>query len=251
MNIVIVGTGNVAHFFAKGIMASGSHRLGGVFARTKAAAVKFAREYATSVISSLSEIPANVDLVLLCVPDSAIAQLDFTCDCIVAHCSGTATLDVLKNYSSKSACLWPIYSITEEMEFLMVPIVITAHKECADDVYEFCKSFSFEVFRFNEEQKAQAHVVATIGNNFSNFLFAQIADYCHNNNVPPQLFFKLFRQPVHYFSDGTNEEHQTGPAMRNDEATINAHEALLQSQPSLKSLYQNFTALIKAKSLLS
>jgi predicted short-subunit dehydrogenase-like oxidoreductase (DUF2520 family) len=245
MNIVIVGTGNVAHFFAKGIADSNAHKLLAVYARTNVAALKFAREYSSTVLKTLDEIPANTDLVLLCVPDAAIGTFDFKCTCMVAHCSGTATLDVLEKYSNKVACLWPIYSITLEMDFAMVPMVLTAHTICVDEMRMFCDSLSANVFVYNQEQKAQAHLVATIGNNFPNFLFTQIEEYCHSTNLPKQLFLKLFRQPVHFFADGTNHEHQTGPAMRKDESTITAHEKLLEEHPALKSLYQNFTALIK------
>jgi predicted short-subunit dehydrogenase-like oxidoreductase (DUF2520 family) len=244
MNIVIVGTGNVANFFAKGIADSKEHRLLAVYARTNTAAVKFAHEYSSTVLKTLHDIPANTDLVLLCVPDAAIGTFDFKCTCIVAHCSGTATLDVLEKYSNKVACVWPIYSITLAMDFIMVPMVLTAHTVCVDEMRIFCDSLSADIFVYNQEQKAQAHLVATIGNNFPNFLFAQLEEYCHTANLPKQLFLKLFRQPVNFFAEGINGEHQTGPAIRKDENTISAHEILLEKHRALKSLYQNFTTLI-------
>jgi predicted short-subunit dehydrogenase-like oxidoreductase (DUF2520 family) len=244
MRISIIGTGNLAHFFAKGITSSPVHGIAGVYARSQANAVRFAQAYNCGVIENLFAMPSDTDMVLLCVPDSAIGQLKFSTQAIVAHCSGTVGLEVLRRYSDKAACIWPIYSIRAQMDFLQIPIAISASENCIDDVIAFSNSISGDVSLLNEQQKTQAHLVATIGNNFTNFLFAELYKFCQQNEIPQTLFQALFKQSLTYFASGTNAQHQTGPAARGDEATIAKHQALLNNSPKLLELYTVFTKQI-------
>jgi predicted short-subunit dehydrogenase-like oxidoreductase (DUF2520 family) len=69
----------------------------------------------------------------------------------------------------------------------------------------------------------------------------QIADKA---GVPFEIFFPLLRETMSKAMDIGPEKSQTGPAVRNDQNTIEKHMDLLTFSPELKKIYREITMSI-------
>jgi predicted short-subunit dehydrogenase-like oxidoreductase (DUF2520 family) len=62
--------------------------------------------------------------------------------------------------------------------------------------------------------------------------------------VPFEIFFPLLRETMSKAMDIGPEKSQTGPAVRNDQNTIEKHMELLSFSPELKKIYREITMSI-------
>ena len=62
--------------------------------------------------------------------------------------------------------------------------------------------------------------------------------------VPFEIFFPLLRETMAKAMDIGPERSQTGPAVRNDQNTIERHMDLLSFSPELKKIYSEITMSI-------
>jgi predicted dehydrogenase len=69
-NISIAGCGKVAHLHARAIQSIPDARLAGVWSRTPATAMDFAKKFKTRAYTSISQmvIENDIDLVIVCTP---------------------------------------------------------------------------------------------------------------------------------------------------------------------------------------
>jgi predicted short-subunit dehydrogenase-like oxidoreductase (DUF2520 family) len=247
MKIVFIGSGNVAHFLAHQFAAAG-HHITMVISKTIAHAQKLARLHNCDSSTDLVDLPAEVDLVCICVPDDAIAKLDFKTTGLVVHCSGASDIEMLSQFSSAYGCIWPVASISEHTAAHMqdVSICISANTSNVMEILmSLCLPFAKNVIPLTEEQKRYAHLVATIGNNLCNHLLGKAHNICFERNLDPEMFTQLFQQPANYFLQGSNHTLQTGPARRGDTNTLEMHSVLLSQDEATLKLYKTISASIE------
>jgi hypothetical protein len=69
--------------------------------------------------------------------------------------------------------------------------------------------------------------------------------YCTKENIDFKLLLPLIQETSSRLSDSNASVAQTGPALRNDTATIEKHLDLLSAHPQLKEIYMLFTKSIQ------
>ena len=82
-------------------------------------------------------------------------------------------------------------------------------------------------------------------NNFTNALYAVAQQICREHNVPFEILHPLVMTTAKKLQWGDVRFQLTGPAVRNDQQTINSHRELLSKNPSTLALYDSLTALVK------
>ncbi|HSR38992.1 MAG TPA: DUF2520 domain-containing protein, partial [Phnomibacter sp.] len=87
---------------------------------------------------------------------------------------------------------------------------------------------------------------AVMVNNFSNHLYTLAKDYCAQHELDFKLLLPLIKETVERLEAGDPTDWQTGPAIRNDEATMQQHLQLLESNPTLTNIYRLFSESIRA-----
>jgi hypothetical protein len=78
------------------------------------------------------------------------------------------------------------------------------------------------------------HVAAVFVNNFTNHLYQIGQEICTDNRVPFEILTPLISETAQKIMLLSPQDAQTGPAKRNDTATIAAHEAFLTTKIILK-----------------
>ena len=88
------------------------------------------------------------------------------------------------------------------------------------------------------------HVAAVFVNNFTNHLYQIGSEICEKNQVPFEILKPLITETANKIMVISPNDAQTGPAKRNDIATIEAHEAFLANQNHLN-IYKILTQSIQ------
>src|SRR5438105_11215327 len=134
MNIVLLGTGNVATVLGRRLREAG-HRIVQVFGRNASAASKLAYEFDTGSTNYWSVIRKDADVYLIAVADDAIhdvAKHVHVPGKVVAHTAASVKKDVLKNMSHHYGVFYPLQRLRKEMnERPEIPVFIDASDDVA------------------------------------------------------------------------------------------------------------------------
>ena len=249
MNVVIIGTGNVATVLGKLISGNG-HRIVEVVGRNAAAAQTLARLFGASANTSFSNINDSADIYIIAVVDTAIEtvakQLTLQ-NKLVVHTAGSVSIQVLGKLSGGYGVLWPLQTLRKEMKAIPeIPIVIDASNEATyTTLLAFTKSITKTVFRANDVKRIKLHLTAVLVSNFTNHLYTLAEDYCHKESLEFKLLLPLIQETGNRVQTNSPKAVQTGPAVRGDNTTINNHLQLLKANPTLQKIYQLLSDSIK------
>ncbi len=251
MRISIIGSGNVATVLGKNFKAAG-HELVQVIGRNAVAVQQLANELAAEAVVDLASLNAHVDLLLLAVSDSAIAKmaeqlhLDHM---VVAHTAGSVSKDVLQKMSKNYGVFYPLQSLRKEMDALPhIPFLIDGNTaEVQTILFDLAKDISTQVQLADDATRLKLHFAAVVVSNFPNHLFALADAYCQQANVDFNMLQPLMEETVMRLRNTAAAKVQTGPAIRNDQPTIDLHLQMLQDNPALQAVYAMLTKSIQGK----
>ena len=251
MDIVILGSGNVAAVLGRKFKAAG-HTILQVVSRNATVASKLAYEWDTESTNYPSIINRNAEVYIIAVSDEAID--DVVADLrlpkkIVAHTAASVSKDVLKNVSDHYGVFYPLQSLRkEDVELPEAPIFFDGSDEITKKKLEaLANSISPQhVSQANDDARMKLHVAAVFVNNFTNHLYTLAEDYCKKEGIDFKELLPLIEETTSRIKDISPTKSQTGPAARNDEETIQKHLTLLAAYPELKKVYAFLTSSIQA-----
>ncbi len=248
MIYTIVGTGNMAYFLGKRLHATGALCVG-VYGRNTERAKTLAGMLDAPTLTSLQHLPSDANCCILAVSDGAIKEISTALsltETVMIHTSGATSLEAIEQ--PHKACLWPIFSIHKQndVEHREIPIICDSNTEKAQAaVLKLARSISDNVQEAAYEKRLQLHLVAAMGNNFTNHLLAICQRYCEEKQLSFDLFKPILQQTFERLNTISPFLSQTGAARRNDTQTMQMHLSLLQEHPLWAQLYRDFSNSIK------
>lgn len=252
MDIVIIGSGNVASVLGRKLVAAG-HRIVQVLSRNSTAASELAYEWNTESANYSSLINKEADVYIIAVADSAIPEVakDLQLgDKIVVHTAASVQMDVLKNASINYGVLYPLQSLRKEQTPIPeIPIYIEAVNNTTKQVLEALATsiYKGKTLVADLDKREKLHVAAVLVNNFTNHIFSLAEDYCLKENIEFKELLPLIHNTFNRLSTASPSIMQTGPAIRGDMTTIHKHVQILENYPQLLKLYQFLTdSIVKA-----
>jgi predicted short-subunit dehydrogenase-like oxidoreductase (DUF2520 family) len=244
IRLVILGSGNVAQHLTLAFANSKIAEVIQVFARKKEAVSFITEEKITTEISKIKE----ADLYIIAVSDYAISEvsniLNFE-NKLVVHTSGSMPIEIINN-KNRQGVFYPLqtFSKNKEVSFSEIPICLEAQNNEDYKLLEtIAKSVSNQVFNINSTQRKALHVSAVFVCNFVNHLYKIGNDICTENNIPFHILQPLITETANKIALLSPSDAQTGPAKRNDSATINAHLQFLTND-NQKEIYKILTKSI-------
>jgi len=248
MKVAIIGTGNVASVIAR-LIKSSDHSLIHIAGRTLLHAQALATQWQTS-FSTIDDMPqgSSADIYIITVSDKAInecaVQLKVS-DAIVLHTAGAVSKDILKNHAERYGILYPLQSLTKDMQATKIPLLIDGNtNEVVASLREFALSLSSDVHIANDEERLKLHTAAVVVSNFTNHLYALAETFCIKEKVEFDLLKPLILETAARLKYNSPSAVQTGPASRKDLGTIALHLQLLNEHPQLKKIYEAFSKSI-------
>lgn len=240
LKISILGAGNVATHLAISLYLKG-HSIVQIFSRNILNAQTLAIKVKALAINELSNLYNDVDLILLCVSDSAISeiikQIEFQPK-LIAHTAGSVSINELNKFANYGV-FYPLQTFTKnsELNIKTVPFCIEANtQENKNTLLNLASDLSDSVYEMNTEQRIQCHLAAVFANNFANHMFHVSEQLLNKNQIPFDILKPLILETANKVQYTSPSLLQTGPASRNDQMVIEKHLTLLNS-PHLKKIY--------------
>ena len=250
MDIVILGSGNVAAVLGRKFKAAGHHILQ-IVSRNAPAASKLAYEWDTESTNYISIINRSADVYLIAVSDDAIddviADLNLPGK-VVVHTAASVSKDLLKNVTDHYGVFYPLQSLNKEISNIPdAPVFFDGSDEFTKKKLEaLALSISPEhAAQADDNARLKLHVAAVIVNNFTNHLYALTEDYCKKEGINFKDLLPLIEETVSRIKNISPSVAQTGPALRQDDETIQKHLSLLNAHPQLKKVYGFLSESIK------
>jgi predicted short-subunit dehydrogenase-like oxidoreductase (DUF2520 family) len=189
---------------------------------------------------------AGADAVLLCVPDSEIANAAalIAPGPLVGHCSGATGLEPLAPHEALS--LHPLMTVTAGgADFAGAGAAIAGTTPRARAfAAELAHALGMTPVEVADEDRAAYHAAASIASNFLITLEAAAERLAATAGVERELLVPLVRATVENWAAHGPERALTGPVARGDEATIARQRAAIEDRdPQLIPL---FDALVQA-----
>ena len=239
--INLIGYGNVGFHLAHALMESNYFVLQRIYTRSKET---IDPDFPQLFIHDITQLPV-ADITILSVTDKAIeelsTQLPFK-NQLVVHTSGTFSMDGLSSKNRKGV-FYPLqtFSKAKDLNFRQIPLCLeTEDKDDYILLESLAKELSDNVYVISSEQRQNLHVTAVFVCNFVNHLFTIGKEIADENEIPFEIFYPLIDETVSKIHSLEPKKAQTGPAIREDYATIDKH-LLKISDDNYKNIYKLLT----------
>ena len=254
--VVLIGAGNVGTHLARRMAGRGWPPVQ-VFSRQSDKAQAVARAIGSEAVHDLQKIRPDADVYLLAVRDDAIeevaAQLAkvLNNNALVAHTSGATPSAVLAGHFQRYGVFYPLqtFSPGREPDFAKIPICVFAPATEDQAILQMLAGrISRSVQVVDDEQRATLHLAAVFVNNFVNLMYRIGSDIVQKEGIPFDALLPLIEETAQKVVDGCPPaDAQTGPARRNDTATMQRHVDLLTGQPEWQQMYRLLSEAIMRK----
>jgi predicted short-subunit dehydrogenase-like oxidoreductase (DUF2520 family) len=177
------------------------------------------------------------DLVVLCVPDSAIAEAAASVEPgpWVAHVSGATPLLALDPHDRRFG-LHPLQTFTlsrgpEQLDGAFAAVT-SETEEAGERGFWLARTLGLEPFALAESARPLYHAGAAIASNYLVTLHRIAAELFRVAGAPPEGLVPLMRRTI------DNDFELTGPIDRGDWVTVDAHRRAIRGvRPELEPLY--------------
>ncbi|RQO31040.1 hypothetical protein DBR32_10050 [Taibaiella sp. KBW10] len=250
MKVVLLGTGNIAHFFAQQLSSHPDINIVQLYNRTLESGLVLSQAYGIPIVQQIEAIDTTADVYIFCVKDSAIAALADALPLkgkLAVHCAGSQPLSILEGCSEQNAVIWPVYSINKHNlpQHRDVPLIVEGNQEAAlQKALYLAERLSDRSTAVNYQQRQYMHLNAVIANNFTNHLLAICTKISAEQQVPFNFLLPIITQTLQQVEQHPPEQLQTGPAIRKDIPTMEAHIRLLKDHPEWAAVYESISASI-------
>jgi predicted short-subunit dehydrogenase-like oxidoreductase (DUF2520 family) len=183
-------------------------------------------------------VDASPDVVMLCVPDRAIASVAATTapGPWMCHVSGAMPLSSLDPHTRRFS-VHPLQTFTtsrgaEQMDGAWAAVT-AATTEALDVARELARALGLHPFTLADDRRVIYHAGAVMASNYMVTLFRAAARALATADVPAEALIPLMRRTI------DNGFDLTGPIARGDVATVEAHlDVLARVLPDLEPMYR-------------
>lgn len=246
--IVYIGAGNVAFHFAKAL--SKHFEIIQIYSRSIENARFLANQFNCKFTNKVSEIDKNADIYFISLKDDIIEdilkQLSFKMSLSI-HTSGSADINILKNYSENFGVIYPLqtFSKKSELDLSEVPLFIEANNNFTlHSIKQIGESISKKIFNCTSENRQLLHIAGVFTNNFTNHLFLLTNKILKDTGYDFDVLKPLITETINKAIFLGTAESQTGPAIRNDLNIINKHLEILENYKDCQKMYRFVTESI-------
>lgn len=231
MQIVIIGSGNVAYHLAKAFTEN-NIPIAQIFGRNEMELQKIASEFSISFSTKNLE---EADLYIISVSDKSIGEVSNIItkeNCLVAHTSGSLSKEVLEgNYRKASFYPLQTFSKTKNLIYSKIPFFIETENLVDEKILiNLASKISSNVMVSNHEKRKYIHLTAVFACNFVNHLFSRAKEISDSQEIPFEYFLPLIDETVQKIHEIEPKMAQTGPAVRNDTRVLELHQQLLEGE---------------------
>ena len=250
MKVSIIGSGNVATHLAKALQHAHVEVLG-IWSQQFENAELLANQVGAKAVNQISEIANDEsDIILISVKDDAIAEVVTQLKNhrgLIAHTSGAAALEVL-NGNTNYGVFYPLQTFSKHktLDFSQVPLCLEANNtQSLQQLKTLAALISKNIYEVDSEQRKILHLAAVFACNFPNYLYGVAQQLLAQHELDFDIIKPLIAETANKVQTALPIEVQTGPAIRNDEQTLQKHEDLLKGHSDWITIYKLLSEQIK------
>jgi predicted short-subunit dehydrogenase-like oxidoreductase (DUF2520 family) len=243
MEIVLLGSGNIATHLGKAFKMAGQNIVQ-VWSRSSEKARELADSVGGTAVPDLSEITSSADLYILAINDDAIRSIAEQLNIgkgLIVHTSGSTGLEILDGIAERTGVFYPVqtFSKTKAVDLRQVPIAIEGNSaDVTDFLHSLASRLSEKVFEMDSLQRRTLHAAAVFACNFTNHMYVLANELLKDQSLSFDLLRPLIAETALKIQFADPATVQTGPAIRNDQSTMDKHLELLSGKPSMMELYE-------------
>lgn len=244
-----VGAGRVA-----GILCRAFSRAGftiDMIVSEKGASGRSLAEYCSAVWSDKPVFPDSTEVIIVAVPDNrlktVLGEIKCTNKTVVAHTAGSSGLDVFPDSLERRGVFYPLQTFSHDriISFSELPVFIEASDSISLTVLtEIAGLLGARRYFADTEHRRMLHLSAVFVCNFVNHMLTQGRDLALKAGFSFEVLKPLINETFMKALEAGPENSQTGPAIRNDNNTIEKHLELLSFDPDLQRIYRELSGSI-------
>jgi predicted short-subunit dehydrogenase-like oxidoreductase (DUF2520 family) len=249
-SITIIGAGKVGSALAVAFFNAGV-KVDAIISRSGRSAESLAKQVNSSWGTDINSDLVS-DFIILTTPDkeieNAAGNLGNIKESILLHTAGSYGTNILASAECKGkGVLYPLqtFSPGREIDIRSVPLLIEGNNSLTEGaIFKLSGQISDSVFILNSADRKQAHLSAVFVCNFVNHLLFAGEKILQEASLPFSILDPLINETILKARENGPATSQTGPAVRNDESTIEKHIDLLSFSPEFKDIYKALTRSI-------
>lgn len=198
---------------------------------------------------TLGELPCDADVILISVKDDAIAEvarhlesmLPEGSNAIVAHTSGSKSMDVLGFMRHPVGVFYPLQTFSKDvpLDYAEIPFFIEgSNPDVATALKELAGLVSGHVHEADSSVRRTLHIASVLACNFTNHLWALADDVLRRNGLDFSMLHPLVKETCRKAMENNPGDVQTGPARRGDSGIVSAHLEALADMPGIHDIYE-------------
>jgi len=246
LNISFAGAGKVANALSRRFYRSG-HRILQIISPGE----KNGRELAAICNASWSAKPifeVENDLVIVAVPDNILGAFLRSIECsretLVVHTAGSYGTGIFPESIIRKGVFYPLqtFSLGRDVSFENMPVFIESpDKKDVNLLENLAVNQGCKVYYSDAERRQILHLAAVFVCNFQNHILTIGKDISEKAGFSFEVLIPLIEETMSKAIENKPENSQTGPAVRNDQNTIEKHLELLSFDRDIKNLYAEMT----------
>lgn len=192
----------------------------------------------------------DAEVSLISVSDNAIADVAAAIPLttgIIAHTSGSTPIDVLKSRSEKTGVFYPLQTFTKDstLQYSTIPFFIEgSDTDTERRLIELAAMISNNVSTADSEKRKALHVASVFACNFANHMWTIAEKILKKNGMSYDVILPLLSETLRKTKILSPFDAQTGPAVRQDSNTLDAHIKFLETDKELCNLYSLLSSSI-------
>ncbi|MDK2978427.1 MAG: hypothetical protein PWP52_1141 [Bacteroidales bacterium] len=241
--IVIIGAGNVATHIALALK-NANYSIKSIYSQTEKSAQNLAEKINSSFTTHIEKLPDNADIYVIAVKDTIIEDIAKKLNIlsgIVVHTAGSVPMSVFESYFKNFGVFYPLQTFTKSrnLAFSEIPLCIEANNNNAENkLLNLAESLSKKVALVNSEKRKILHLAAVFACNFTNHMYSIGYELLSEQNIDFNLLHPLINETAKKATEMSPIDAQTGPAMRQDNKTIDMHLKMLKDYPEFEKIYR-------------
>jgi predicted short-subunit dehydrogenase-like oxidoreductase (DUF2520 family) len=195
--------------------------------------------------------PDSTDVIIVSVPDhtlkSVLDKIRCRPETLVVHTAGSINIDVFPEQIKRKGILYPLQTFSKERKvvFKDLPFLLELSDKKSSAILEnLIESIGGKVHFVDTEHRRMLHIAAVFVCNFTNHMLTEGKEVVLKAGFPFEVLGPLIKETISKAMDIGPENSQTGPAVRNDQNTIEKHLELLSFSPELQNIYSEMTRSI-------